>query len=130
MIGIDTNVLVRYFTLDDARQIPLAVECIDSLSADSPGFISLVVVVELVWVLEGSYKFGKKRIIEILEGMLRSHELVLEQTDTLRQALRRFETSCADFADCLIERCAHAAECQNTLTFDRHATSAGMRLLR
>jgi predicted nucleic-acid-binding protein len=87
-------------------------------------------MVELVWVLEGSYQFEKKRIIEILEGMLRSSELVLEQTDTLRQALRQFETSRADFADCLIERCAHAAECEYTLTFDRRATIAGMRLLR
>jgi predicted nucleic-acid-binding protein len=129
MIGLDTNVLVRYLTLDDARQTPLAVEIIDSLSADSPGFISLVVIVELVWVLETSYDFGKDRIIETLEAMLRSHELAVERTDTVRQALRRFAASRAGFDDCLIERCCREADCRYTVTFDKKAAGAGMRLI-
>jgi predicted nucleic-acid-binding protein len=129
MIGLDTNVLVRYLTLDDARQTPLAVDLLDSLSADSPGFISLIVVVELVWVLESSYDFGKDRIIETLDAMLRSHELVVERTDAVRQALRRFAASRAGFADCLIERCCHEAECRYTVTFDKKAAGTGMRLI-
>ena len=129
MIGLDTNVLVRYLTLDDARQSALASGIFDSLSADSPGFVSVVVIVELVWVLESCYELGKDRIIETLDALLRSQELTVERPDAVRQALRRFAASRADFADCLIERCCREAECQYTVTFDRKAVAAGMRLI-
>jgi predicted nucleic-acid-binding protein len=55
---------------------------------------------------------------------------VIERAEIVWQALRNFSASRADFADCLIERCGHAAECQHTVTFDRNAPSAGMKLLR
>jgi predicted nucleic-acid-binding protein len=129
MIGLDTNVLVRYLTLDDARQAALAVGILDSLTTDSPGFVSLVAIIELVWVLESSYHFRKDRIIETIDGLLRSQELAVERADAVRQALRRFAVSRADFADCLIERCGREAECQSTVTFDRRAATAGMRLI-
>jgi predicted nucleic-acid-binding protein len=61
---------------------------------------------------------------------LRSKELVLERAEIVLQALRKFSASRADFADCLLERWGHAAECELTVTFDRNAaTGAGMRLL-
>jgi predicted nucleic-acid-binding protein len=101
----------------------------DSLSSDSPGFLSMIVVVELVWVLETSYRFKKKEVEQVLETLLRSKELVIERAEIVAQALRKFSTSRADFADCLIERSAHAAECQHTVTFDRNAAAAGMKLL-
>lgn len=129
MIGLDTNVLVRYLTLDDARQSALAAEIFDSLSADSPGFVSLVVVVEMVWVLESSYGFRKDRIVETVDALLLTQELAIERAAAVRQALRRFAASRADFADCLIERCCQEAECRYTVSFDRKATAAGMRLI-
>jgi predicted nucleic-acid-binding protein len=130
MIGLDTNVIVRYLTHDDPTQTAAAVKVMDSLSSDSPGFISLIVVVELVWVLEASYRFKKDEIEQVLETLLRSKELVIERAEIVAQALRRFSASRADFADCLIERSAHAAECQYTVTFDRKAANAaGMKLL-
>jgi predicted nucleic-acid-binding protein len=130
MIGLDANVVVRYLTQDDAVQTPAAVRVIDSLSADSPGFLSVIVIVELVWVLEVSYRFKKNEIEQVLETLLRSKELVIERAEIVAQALRKFSGSRADFADCLIERSGHAAECQYTVTFDRNAASAaGMRLL-
>ena len=130
MIGLDTNIVVRYLTHDDAAQTATAVRIIDSLSHDSPGFISLIVIAELVWVLEASYRFKKGEIERVLDTLLRSKELVIERADLVWQALRKFVASRADFADCLIERCGHAAECQYTATFDRNAASAGMKLLR
>jgi predicted nucleic-acid-binding protein len=130
MIGLDANVVVRYLTQDDAVQTPAAVRVIDSLSADSPGFLSVIVIVELVWVLEVSYRFKKNEIEQVLETLLRSKELVIERAEIVAQALRKFSGSRADFADCLIERSGHAAECLYTVTFDRNAASAaGMRLL-
>ena len=129
MIGLDTNVIVRYLTHDDPAQTNAAVKLMDSLSQQSPGYMSLIVVVELVWVLQVSYQFKKSEIEQVLETLLRSKELVLERADIVAQALRRFSSSRADFADCLIERSGHAVECQHTLTFDRNAVTAGMKLL-
>ena len=131
MIGLDTNVVVRYLTHDDAAQTVAAVSVMDALSAEAPGFLSLIVIVELVWVLEVSYRFKKNEIEQVLGTLLRSKELVIERAEVVLQALRKFSASHADFSDCLIERCGHAAECQFTVTFDRNAAaSAGMRLLK
>lgn len=131
MIGLDTNVVVRYLTHDDAAQTAAAVRVIESLSQDSPGFLSLIVVAELVWVLEVSYRFKKNEIEHVLETLLRSKELVIERAEIVWQALRKFSAGHSDFADCLIERCGHAAECQYTVTFDQNAAgTAGMKLLR
>lgn len=131
MIGLDTNVVVRYVTLDDPMQTPIAVKVMDCLSADEPGFISLVVVTELAWVLEGSYNFDKAAVIRVLAGLLRSKELVVEQAELVAQALDRFRQGNAGLADFLIERSGHAAGCTDTVTFDpKAATSAGMQLLK
>jgi len=130
VIGLDTNVVVRYLTHDDPAQTATAVRVIDSLSSESPGFLPLVVMAELVWVLEVSYRFKKHEIETVLETLLRSKELVVERAEIVWQALRKFRGSRADFSDCLIERCGHVAECLYTVTFDQKAaTGAGMRLI-
>jgi predicted nucleic-acid-binding protein len=131
MIGLDTNIAVRYITQDDPVQSAAATKLVDSLSGDTPGFLSLIVIAELVWVLEVSYRFKKNEIEQVLDTLLRSKELVVERAEIVAQALRKFSASRADFVDCLIERCGHAAECQYTVTFDQNAAgAAGMRLLR
>jgi predicted nucleic-acid-binding protein len=129
MIGLDTNILVRYVTQDHAAQSAAAVKVVNSLSSESPGFLSLVVVAELIWVLQFSYSFKKHQIEHVIERLLRSEELLVERADLVSQALRKFRISRANFADCLIERCGNAAECQYVLTFDKDAAAAGMRLL-
>jgi predicted nucleic-acid-binding protein len=129
MIGLDTNVLVRYLTLDDNVQAAVASRVLNGLSVESPGFLSLVVIIELVWVLESSYGFEKDRIIDTLDALLRAQELTIEQADTVRQALRRYAFSGADFADCVIDRCGKEAACEYTVTFDKGAAAAGMRLI-
>ena len=128
MIGIDTNVLVRYLTHDDPAQAAAADRVMSSLSCDSPGFLSLIVIAELVWVLSISYRYQKKEIEQVLENLLRSKELTIDRAEIVSQA---FRAGRADFADYLIERCAHSAGCKFTITFDQEAaTLAGMRLLR
>jgi predicted nucleic-acid-binding protein len=130
MIGLDTNVLVRYLTHDDRAQTAAAIRVLNSLSFDSPGFLSLIVIAELVWVLSISYRCQKKEIEQVLENLLRSKELVIERAEIVSQASRAFSAGRADFADYLIERCGQEAECQYTITFDQKAaTVAGMRLL-
>lgn len=131
MIGLDTNVLVRYIADDDASQSAAAAKIIDSLSTETPGFVPFVVIAELVWVLQFSYRFNKQEIAEVVEKLLRSAELRIERAEIVAQALRQFRIRRADFADCLLERSAHAAGCQHTLTFDRRAATTGaMRLIQ
>jgi predicted nucleic-acid-binding protein len=125
MIGLDTNVLARYIAEDDAAQSAAAARVLESLSAESPGFVPLVVIAELVWVLQFSYRFNKREVADVVEKLLRSAELMLENAEIVAHALREFRRSRADFADCLIERCAHAAGCQHTVTFDKRAASLG-----
>lgn len=130
MIGLDTNVLVRYVMQDDPRQSPRATRVIESLSAEEPGFVPVVALVELVWVLSGSYGLGRAQVAQVLEGLLRSKELVVDRAELVTQALNRFGTAGADFADALIERIAAAAGCATTMTFDAGAVkSAGMALV-
>ena len=130
MIGLDTNVLVRYVMQDDRRQSPRATRLIESLTSDQPGFVPLVAVVELVWVLSSSYGLNRGQIAEALDLLLRSKELVIDRGDLVLQAQRRFAKGGADFADCLIERIAHAQGCETSMTFDASAVkAAGMTLV-
>lgn len=124
MTGLDTNVLVRYVMQDDPRQSPRATRLIESLSAESPGFIPIVVPVELVWVLSGSYGLDRTQVATVLGTLLRCKELVIERAELVAQALKRYGTDGADFADALIERLAAAAGCATTMTFDAGAVRA------
>ena len=130
MIGLDTNVLVRYIMQDDAIQAAKAEVLIESLDADNPGFVALVSVIELVWVLSSCFDLTRKEVAQALEVLLRTKQLVVEQADQVVRALRVFDASKADFADCLIERSAAQAGCERTMTFDVGASKhAGMTLI-
>jgi predicted nucleic-acid-binding protein len=130
VIGLDTNVLARYVMQDDARQSPRATRLIESLSAEAPGFVPVVTLVELVWVLSGSYGLNRVQVATVLETLLRSKELVIDRAEHVAQALSLYGTAGADFADALIERTATAAGCAATMTFDVGAAKvAGMTLV-
>ena len=130
MIGLDTNVLVRYIAQDDPKQSPKATRLIEALTVDAPGYVSIVSVVELVWVLAGCYALTRNEICEGLETLLRTNEIIVAHADTTWKALRLFKEGKADFADCLIERSANEAGCNYTTTFDRDAAKhCGMQLI-
>jgi len=130
MIGLDTNVLVRYIMQDDVKQSPLATRLIESRSAESRGFVPLVSIVELFWVMSSAYELDRNQLVEALEGLLRTKELIVERAEIVWKALRVFRTANVDFADCLIERSAATMGCEKTMTFDRGAAkSAGMTLV-
>jgi predicted nucleic-acid-binding protein len=130
VIGLDTNVLVRYVMQDDARQAARATRLVESLSPEEPGFVPAVALVELVWVLAGSYGLARAQVATVLEMLLRSKELVLDRADLVSQALARYAAGSADFADALIERIATQAGCTATMTFDSAAAkTAAMTLV-
>jgi predicted nucleic-acid-binding protein len=130
MIGLDTNVLVRYIMQDDAKQSLLATRLVESLSAEAPGFVPLVSAVELAWVLSSAYELNRAQLVEAFDGLLRTKEIVVDRAETVWKALRVFQSGNADFADCLIERSAASAGCDRTMTFDRAAVNGcGMTLV-
>jgi predicted nucleic-acid-binding protein len=131
VIGLDTNVLVRYIMQDDPKQSPKATRLIESLDSENPGFIAVVSVVELYWVLTSCYGLGGHEVKRAVEALLRAKQIVVDRADQVLRALRVFDAGKADFADCLIERIASSAGCADTLTFDASAAKyAGMSLLR
>ncbi|MES1199387.1 MAG: type II toxin-antitoxin system VapC family toxin [Pseudomonadota bacterium] len=129
MIGLDTNVLVRFFVQDDAHQASIANALLMKLTPEIPGFVSNVVLAELIWVLAASYGIARDRIGAIVERLVNAKELVIENAACARRALAIFQSANVDFADALIAELAHEAGCTEVVTFDRGGKRAGMRLL-
>lgn len=129
MIGLDTNVVVRYLAQDDELQSRLANRVIDAFTEAEPGFVSLVVLCETSWVLTRAYGADRDAVAGVMQGLLEAKELMVEHPDTVRRAVRRMAGG-ADFADAVIAEVGSDAACEATVTFDRRAArSAGMRLL-
>ena len=130
MIGLDTNVLVRYIMQDDLKNSPKATKLIESLDGDNHGYITMVSVIELYWVLTSCYELTDAQVVQALEAVLRTKQFLVARADQVMRALRVFSEGKADFADCLIERSAAGAGCTQTMTFDVGASKhAGMTLI-
>jgi predicted nucleic-acid-binding protein len=129
LIGLDSNVLVRYFTQDDKDQSARATRLVEGLDEDNQGFVSLVALVELHWVLRRAYKVSRDDATGILRKLLNAQELVVQEPDAVRRALTRVAGD-IDFSDALISELDTAAGCVYTATFDgRAARLVGMELV-
>ena len=122
MIGLDTNVLVRYIVQDDPGQSATAERLIEGrCTAQASGYVSVLVLVELVWVLTSAYGYEKAAVIPVIRQFLRTAELAVEDHQTVWAALREFESGGADFADYVIAHRNHVHGCTRTYTFDQRA---------
>jgi len=121
MIGLDTNILVRYLTQDDAVQSAKATEILERrLTSKNPGFVSVVVMVETVWVLDRAYGLAVQEIAATVERLLQVEVLMIEDQQEVFTAMVALKQGRASFADALIaELGARAAT--RTLTFDQKA---------
>lgn len=122
MVGLDTNILVRFFMRDDELQSRQAAVLIDSLSAEEQGFVSFVAVAELTWVLQYVFQLPKDQLITVLAKIPSMPVFKLEDLAVFLRALRLCHGSNAEFVDCLIEGVAERAGCSQTWTFDRKAS--------
>lgn len=122
MIGLDTNVLVRFLVQDDQLQFERARRLIkrEAGRGDSV-FISLLVLLETEWVLRSRYEFSKNEIIDTFSGLLDSVEVQFEDEGALEQALFVWQESSAEFADCLIGARHLLLGCSGTASFDGKA---------
>ena len=122
MVGLDTNILVRYLTQDDPIQSRKATEVIEQvLTEQNPGFISTVAIVETVWVLARAYRFAADQIAGAIERILEADVLVVENEREVFSAMATLSEGRGDFSDALIAELAAKAGCSHTLTFERKA---------
>jgi predicted nucleic-acid-binding protein len=130
VIGLDTNVLVRYVVQDDVKQAALATELIETtLDDDSPGWIAAIVLCELVWVLEGPYDYARSAIAATLQRVLEIARFRVEEPALAWRALDAYRSG-TDFADAMIALGNEQDGCAYTATFDRAASKQKqMRLL-
>lgn len=122
MIGLDTNVILRCFVDDDPEQAKQARRFVaENCTRDSPGFIDRVALCEMVWVLVRGHRFDRRQAADVVSRLAASREILLEDSDAVRAALRSFLQSNIDFADALISEVNRARGCEATATFDRKA---------
>ena len=134
MIGLDTNVLARYLTQDDARQAALVTRLIENdLTIARPGFISLVVLAELCWVLSRLYSATMDELADMIGDLLNTPQIQVERREVVQAAIRRFKQGKSrktGLVDALIAEIASSEGCSSTVTFDKTAVrAAGMTLL-
>jgi len=131
MRALDTNVLVRYLAQDDARQSALATHLLEEqLSGADRGFVSLVVMLETVWVMESRYDASAAEVSDILDDLLQAPTLEVQDAAAVRDAVQRYRKGGVDLHDCLIVALA-AARKARVLTFDAKAAKRlGLELLR
>ena len=131
MIGIDTNVLVRYLAQDDLKQAKIASEFIEETCTKANlGFINHITLCEMCWVLNRLYKTSKEQLAEIIEQLLRTAQLSVQDPQVVWMALEEYKEDYADFPDCLIAQINLVNDCSSTVTFDVKASNvAGFNLL-
>lgn len=122
MIGLDTNVLARLFVDDDMAQARATRQFVaDRCSPRDPAFVDRVALCELVWVLTSVHGFDRASVAEVIDKLLRTDEIALEDSETVHEALRTFRKRGVEFADILIGEVNRARGCEATATFDRKA---------
>lgn len=129
MIGLDTNVLLRYFVRDDEAAYRAASDLLGDLTTDNPGFITQVTMAELYWVLSRSYRFDRSSCLAVVQSLVRTETLEFDDGEGVVRALHLAEAG-ADFADALIQGAMEQFGAHETVTFDRSAARRlGWRLL-
>jgi len=131
MIGLDTNVLVRFFVGDDEAQAATATRYLSERTADDPAFVSVVVVCELVWVLKNSYGYADAKVHDALNSLFESANIVIERAELVDRAVTQARETRSDVSDCVIAAVAADAGATRIVTFDKNAARRipGMELL-
>lgn len=121
MIGLDTNILVRYLVNDDVQQSQLAQQFFQNhCTLNKPCYISSIVLCELVWVLESAYRYSSVDIADVLQQLIETQGLAIENLQNTWQALIQYRKG-FDFSDALIALNNQSSGCSVTVTFDKKA---------
>lgn len=122
MIGLDTNVLVRFIVQDDPAQSRIATRLIETkLTLECKGFVSSVVLCEVLWVLKRAYRQPKEQLLAVVKLILETEVLEIENRDSAWRAYYDFDEGVADFSDYYIAQINKAHGAPVTVTFDECA---------
>jgi predicted nucleic-acid-binding protein len=122
MIGLDTNVVLRYLLQDDPAQTRRANRIFEQeLSDQNPGFINLATTLEIVWMLRSLLRQTSAQIALHLENLLAADSLEIQNEQQVFEAVFALKTGTGEFEDALIGALNAWAGCSHTLTFDRKA---------
>lgn len=131
MIGIDTNVLLRFLVDDDPEQNDRARRLLSQRTAEDPVYLSSLVLAEAVWFLRRRLDYPLAQIVEMLRFLIASPEVVIEHAEELEILLAEQDASIVNLADHLVAWSGLKAGCGKIVTFDRRAARVipGMELL-
>ena len=121
MIGVDTNILMRFLLVDDPRQSDAARSLLARCSVREPAFLGREALIETVWVLESAYGLAPAKVAPVILGLLEAEEIVVEATEDAVVAVEAYGAGMADFADHMIVAAAQRSGCETLYTFDRKA---------
>lgn len=123
MLGIDTNVFIRFLVRDDDAHFEKARKLIKrEVAAGRRVFVNQLVLMETEWVLRSRYVVPKNQIIEAISGLLNATDVQFEDEPAIEEALFIWKDSTGDFADCLIGAKNRRMGCRVTVTFDVKAS--------
>ena len=122
MIGLDTNVFIRYIVQDDPEQAQLASQIIENqCTVENPAFINEITLCEIVWVLKRAYRYDKTVILTIVQQLLNTQEIYISSQTEASLAYTDYQQGNADFSDYFIARINKKFGCPHTFLFDKKA---------
>lgn len=130
MIGLHSNILIRDLTQDDKVQSEVANHIFETqLTTTNPGYVTLITLIELTWVLKTAYTQSKEQVANVISGLLETKQLQIEKADVAYLALKRYLQANEDYSDAVMTILSKQALCGKVLTFDNKAKSVGMTLI-
>ena len=124
MIGVDTNILVRFVIKDDAAEFTKSAAFLATRTPDRPAYVGLLVLIEFIWVLRSRYRYSQEQVSFVIDSLLSSSALIFEEQEFVSALVRSRTVKSGDLADHLIAFCAEKAGCTSTVTLDEAAASA------
>lgn len=129
MKGLDTSILIRYLVQDDPIQSPRAGKIIEKLTEQAPGFVTVVVIAEIAWVLRSRYKATPLEIADAVERILSIGSLKVQNEQQVYEAVVAARSGEGTLADALICALGKSAGCTKTLTFDSRSHLADFEVV-
>ena len=118
------NVLLRFVVIEDVNESERAAAFFNARHADDPAYVSIIVLVEFIWVLRSRYRLSQDRVVFVIESLMSSPAFMFEEQQHLSMLLHNVKVKAGDLADHLIALSASRAGCSHTVTFDAAAASA------
>ena len=128
MIGLDTNILLRLATGDDEAQVKTVTRWLAAHARDDTLYVNHVVLVETLWALKSGYRYARSDLAKFVDSLLGNAVFEIEEVGLVEDALRLFESTQADFADCLIFA-KNAQSCEAAITFDTAARALPLAVM-